>query len=88
MARLDFNAADYPPWNGEEQEPTSEYALWLETCKRMDEEKEQARRVWQEARIEMQTTIARLKANVEELRADYRRLELRAKPPQPRSARK
>lgn len=88
MARIDFNAADYEPWAGEDESPKSEYDAWLETCKRMDAEREGARRAWQEARITMQETIAWLKANVEEKRAEYRRLELRAKPLQPRSARK
>lgn len=65
----------------------SEYALWVAECSRMDAETERARGQWREAVAEKDYTIAQLKAECEELRMRWRKLQLRPKPPQPKSDR-
>jgi len=72
-----------------EQPPVvSEYAAWVELCKAMDREVEEAKQAWRQSLADRDAEFARLRVHCEELRTAYKKLELRAKPPQPRSTRK
>lgn len=67
---------------------TLEYDQWLEICRRMDEEVRVAKAAWHQAVVERDAAIAEARARAERARAHYREIELRQKPPQPRSARR
>lgn len=64
------------------------YRQWVDQCRSMDAEVERAKQEWRESMLHRDAEIARLRLRSEELRIAAKRLELRPKPKQPRSARK
>lgn len=67
-------------------EDISSYEAWVATCRAMDEEVASAKRAWHAAVVKKDTIVAELRAECERARIAYRTLELRVKPPQPKSA--
>lgn len=82
MAELNFDATLHYPMQPEDN--VSEYAVWLELCKRMDRELEEARIQWRASVRERDETFNAMKAHTDRMRDYYKRLEARPKPPQPR----
>lgn len=93
VAQRYFESSNAPAFTGkmlEDPEATvvNDYAEWVATCKRMDEETEAAKSDWRMAVLHKDAELSRLKTDCELKRQLARQLELRPKPPQPRSARK
>lgn len=82
MAELNFNAMLYSPMQPEDD--VSDYAVWLELCKRMDQEVADARMRWRISVQERDQLYRQMKQKTEELRQKCIELETRQKPPAPK----
>lgn len=82
MAELNFNATLYHPMQPEDE--VSDYEVWLELCKRLDQELLQARFEWRQAVHERDKVFSELKAKTDALRLRCAELEARPKPPSPK----
>ena len=82
MAELNFNASHFTPMQPAEE--LSDYAGWMELCRRMDREAADARLEWRAAVAERDRINRQLKDRVEELRQQCKDLENRPKPPSPK----
>ena len=82
MAELNFNANLYLPMQPEDE--MSEYAVWLELCKRMDKELADARLAWRESVNERDRVYCEMKTRSEDLRMMCMILDARQKPPAPK----
>lgn len=75
------------PWaDGTEtkvEEPRTQYHKWLETCKQMDLELEEAKSKWRESVARREKLLSEMKIECEQARMDYKRLAARLKPTQP-----
>lgn len=82
MAELNFNAELYRPLQPDET--ITDYALWLEICKRMDMEVAIAKAEWRQAVAERDQLLSEMKERTSALRNCYMQLETRIKPIRPK----
>lgn len=66
-----------------QEEARTPYHKWLETCKQMDLELEEAKSKWRESVARREKLLSELKIECEHTRMEYKRLAARVKPPQP-----
>lgn len=78
MAELNFNAVHYKPLQPDEQ--VSDYVVWKEICKRMDDELAEARQAWRDSVRERDEIYRAMKDRSDELRRICGELEARPKP--------
>lgn len=82
MAELNFNAALYIPMQPEDK--MSDYAVWMELCKRMNRELAEARLEWRASIIERDRIYDEMTARSNKLRQRCMELEVQQKPPAPK----
>lgn len=82
MAELNFNATLYIPMQPEDE--LSDYEVWRELCRRMDNELAEARLVWRDCVNHRDRVFQEMKEQTDALRRRCVELERRKKPPAPK----
>lgn len=82
MAEIEFNATLYSPMQPDET--ISDYAVWMEICRRMDAEVTAAKLEWKQAVFERDSTYKQMKEHSDALRDRLFELEHRKKPSPPK----